>query len=180
LRFSAAFYLLLAHASRTDFSTLPALIGHEAVIVFFVLSGYVIALTTERKDKTLRQYTIARLSRLYSVVIPSLVLTYTADCIGVAFNPHVYAGVPEDQIATRLLAAITYTSQIWFLDISIFSNTPYWSLPYEFWFYVLWGLYFYLDHVIRNILLSVVVLLIGPKILLYLPIWLLGVIIPTG
>jgi peptidoglycan/LPS O-acetylase OafA/YrhL len=50
--------------------------SHLAVMVFFVLSGCVIAYTTfQRHPGDVQKYIIARLSRLYSVVIPALILT---------------------------------------------------------------------------------------------------------
>jgi peptidoglycan/LPS O-acetylase OafA/YrhL len=54
--------------------------GHDAVMVFFVLSGYFISTSIVRSVQTRRwswtQYGVERLSRLYIVVIPGLVLTF--------------------------------------------------------------------------------------------------------
>lgn len=50
--------------------------AHASVIVFFVLSGYVIAATVERKRElglTLREYYIDRFSRIYCVLIPAVI-----------------------------------------------------------------------------------------------------------
>lgn len=43
-------------------------LAHSAVIVFFVLSGYVIAYSTFARNRDARKFVIARLSRLYSVL----------------------------------------------------------------------------------------------------------------
>ncbi|MDP9127680.1 MAG: acyltransferase family protein, partial [Pseudomonadota bacterium] len=175
LRVLAAFIVFLGHLTWTKFSDLPWITGHGAVMIFFVISGYVIALTTDIKDATLRQYAVARLARLYSVVLPALLLTYVADSIGMRFNAALYDGEPHDHALFRLLSAATYTCQLWFLNINPLSNMPYWSLPYEFIFYVMWGVYFYLRGKTRVLLLAGVALIAGPKILMYLPIWLIGV-----
>lgn len=53
--------------------------GDDAVVAFFVLSGYVIAFSAEHKHDTLGKYVIARLSRLWSVVVPALLLTAAID-----------------------------------------------------------------------------------------------------
>jgi peptidoglycan/LPS O-acetylase OafA/YrhL len=68
LRFSAAFAVLLSHVSTHSLSGgfLYQLqrIGHPSVIVFFVLSGYVISYVVSSKEKTLADYATSRLARL--------------------------------------------------------------------------------------------------------------------
>src|SRR4051812_47468734 len=49
--------------------------GHSAVIVFFVLSGFVIAWTAERKDRSGQDYLLSRASRVLSVAWPAIALT---------------------------------------------------------------------------------------------------------
>ncbi|HTC84425.1 MAG TPA: acyltransferase family protein, partial [Rhizomicrobium sp.] len=61
--------------------------GHPAVIVFFVLSGYLIQYSVAARENRLADYAVARLGRLYSVVIPALILTYIFDRIGASHNP---------------------------------------------------------------------------------------------
>ena len=48
--------------------------GHHAVVVFFVLSGFVIAFVTDRRETTLRIYAQRRAARILSVAIPALML----------------------------------------------------------------------------------------------------------
>ncbi len=45
--------------------------GREAVIVFFVLSGFVIAASTSQRRPDGRAYALSRLARLYSVALPA-------------------------------------------------------------------------------------------------------------
>jgi peptidoglycan/LPS O-acetylase OafA/YrhL len=180
LRVSAAFAVLISHASIHSISggflyQLQSL-GHPSVIVFFVLSGYVISYVVTTKESTLGDYGTSRFARLYSVVIPAIVLTYAADSIGVAHNPEAYAGVPENVPLLRAASAVLFLSQSWTADLSLFSDESYWSLPYEFWYYVLFGAAFFLSGTSRLITVGVAALLAGPKILLLLPIWLLGVL----
>jgi peptidoglycan/LPS O-acetylase OafA/YrhL len=81
LRVFAALYVMLFHIKTLQIG--PAAIlnkipnhGHDAVILFFVLSGYVIAATTERKYSAgFREYILDRASRVYSVAIPALLLS---------------------------------------------------------------------------------------------------------
>ena len=50
-------------------------LAREAVMVFFVLSGFVISYVAINKDHNLQVYMVGSLSRLYSVVLPALLLT---------------------------------------------------------------------------------------------------------
>jgi peptidoglycan/LPS O-acetylase OafA/YrhL len=52
---------------------------------------------------------------------------------------------------------------------------PYWSLGYEVWYYVLFGVAFYLRGPRRVLVVLALLLLVGPKLWLLLPVWLAGV-----
>lgn len=68
-RFLAAVMVVLAHFEYVGvihpgaWGLLPA-VGREAMILFFVLSGYVIAATTAQRRPSAHDYAAARLSRL--------------------------------------------------------------------------------------------------------------------
>lgn len=51
--------------------------GHDAVIVFFVLSGFVIAHVAERSPDW-KHFAFARVTRVYSVGFPALVLAFAS------------------------------------------------------------------------------------------------------
>jgi peptidoglycan/LPS O-acetylase OafA/YrhL len=72
------------------------------------------------------------------------------------------------------LSALSFTNQSW-IGTSIFSNPPYWSLGYEILFYAFFSIICYFKGIKRFILSALLLLLMGPSIILYLPIWLLGV-----
>jgi peptidoglycan/LPS O-acetylase OafA/YrhL len=58
-----------------------------------------------------------------------------------------------------------------------FSNVPYWSLCYEFWYYVLFAVLTFTRGRKRLLWCCAVALLIGPKILLLAPVWATGVLL---
>jgi peptidoglycan/LPS O-acetylase OafA/YrhL len=70
LRFVAAFTVFLAHYSIQRISGgffWPSFAyGHTAVLVFFVLSGFVIAWVTETREHGLEDYVLSRAARLAS------------------------------------------------------------------------------------------------------------------
>lgn len=183
LRFLAALAVFILHASFHRFSGgLPglwhlAVLGNDAVMLFFVLSGFVIAHAGARDAGDGRAYLAARLARLWSVCIPALLLTALLDGAGMQLAPERYRfdWYGYDWPALRLLASALFLNELWFLSVQPFSNTPYWSIGYEFWYYMLFGAWVCLRGRRRAIALGLLALLIGPKILLLLPVWLAGV-----
>jgi peptidoglycan/LPS O-acetylase OafA/YrhL len=185
IRFGAAVVVLFFHI-RTDLFG-PWLwqirgYGHTAVTAFFVLSGFVIAHTcASGKHGDLRDYAISRLARLYSVIIPAIALTIVADAVCSHFYHSFYQAyllsddVPNADSPINFLVGATFTNELWFAHVPLGSNDPYWSLSYEFWYYVLFGLAVFLRGRLRIWLCAIAALIIGPKILLYFPIWLFGV-----
>lgn len=179
LRFLSAVLVVLFHANYDRFyaGRVPfAGAGLDAVMVFFVLSGFVIAHTARHKDRDLGTFALNRLSRLYSVALPALVLTVLLDQVGRQIDPVLYDGpwYADSDPVLRFLAALFFLNEIWFESIRPFSNGPYWSLAFEAWYYVLFAVAFYLRGLKRVLGLAAVALFIGPKILLLLPVWLLG------
>ncbi len=182
-RFLAAATVFFIHANYDRFTGggLPMLswlkdLGNDAVMVFFVLSGFVIAYVSDKKEKTLREYFASRFARLYSVAAPALLLTVVADYIGSRINYGVYNGwwFQTDNPVWRLIANFFFLNELWFSSVRPFSNGPFWSLGYEFWYYVIFAVAWYLKHPLRYLLIAAICLFIGPKILILFPIWLLG------
>jgi len=181
LRLLAALVVLVSHAA---WQALPAgvrwwpdSLGHNAVVVFFVLSGYVIAYVADHKEHDLRSFWVSRLARVYSVAVPALLLTLLFDRIGMALDPAFYAEgnlAAYDHFGVRLLASLAMVNELWLVSIMPFSNSPYWSLCYEMAYYLLFSLWVFGGRH-RVLLTAVAALVIGPKILLLLPVWLLGV-----
>ena len=168
VRFLAALTVLLFHASGLEFMRVDTVLGHygrEAVIVFFVLSGFVIAYTADQKDCTLPEYAIHRISRIYSVVIPALILTPMADWIGARIHPEFYVGYNAQSVwPIRVVNSVLCMNEWGFWSVQFFSNVPYWSIPYEVAYYILFGVSFFLKGPTRWVLLSIIGVLAGPKI----------------
>jgi len=82
VRFSAALMVFLVHLKVHAKGTFGPFWGFHldyssqtAVTVFFVLSGYVIAHVLATREGTPLEYCASRFARLYSVVVPALILT---------------------------------------------------------------------------------------------------------
>lgn len=181
VRVSAALAVVVTHLAYSELSggmLAPwRLVGNDAVMVFFVLSGFVIAYVSEQKEHTLRDYSISRLARLWSVAVPALILTIALDQLGRALNPAAYAAwwYQADDPVHRIISAVTFTNEIWFSSVRPFSNGPYWSLGYEAWYYAIFAALAYFGGWKRFAIAAALALIAGPKILLLMPIWFLGV-----
>ncbi len=181
LRLVAAFEVVLGHARHFVMPRLPGFIsGHtgEAVAVFFVLSGFVIAFVAEEKEHSLRAYATARLSRLYSVCLIALLAGLVCDVITRRYGVVPITDHPfyDPAYLTNLPFALTFTNELWFSHRVFGSNEPYWSLGFEAAYYVIFAAFFYLGRV-RGAMIGVLLMLaFGPKIVVYMPIWLFGLL----
>lgn len=155
-------------------------LGRLGVVFFFVLSGYVISATALKKHTDMVSYTAARLGRLHSVLIPAMALTWVADLIGSRLAPEIYAHTPSP---TALKTGLSAPLMISFLyENSIFStrwlsNSPMWSIAYEFWYYMIFGSILFYRGSIRILLTAIFIFIAGWKIILLSPTWALGVFI---
>jgi peptidoglycan/LPS O-acetylase OafA/YrhL len=134
-------------------------LGHEAVMVFFVMSGFLIGKhvydTVAAGQWAWANYAITRLSRLWIVLIPALTLNALWDYIGIHLSHgSLYAGLLNDinhsTPGTHNVALIygfdTFLANVLFLQTIVAptfgTNTPLWSLANEFWYYVIFPLGF--------------------------------------
>jgi peptidoglycan/LPS O-acetylase OafA/YrhL len=172
--------------------------GHEAVIVFFVISGYLVggkvwSLYREGRFGW-KRYLADRASRLYAVLLVALMLGAALDWSGyLFFNQYgLYNHGYEGSIAVLGTAPIERMGWRDFLVNAFFlqtiagptfgSNGPLWSLAYEWWYYILFpamvALVFRRSLVsfIAGGVLSLTLLFLLPADIIWLfGIWLLGV-----
>lgn len=181
IRFLAACLVVVSHLAKE--SVFPVHItpyipdfGREAVIIFFVLSGFVIAYTKEHKHKSVDHYCIARLTRIYSVALPILLLTLVLDLIGLKYNPDAYSALYQyEKLYVYIPLHLAFLGEIWTLSEQPFTVAPYWSLGYEVWYYVFFIFFSFYSGIKRWSLCLLTILFFGYKLLLLLPIWLAGV-----
>lgn len=186
IRALAAFTVIFGHMAhirftRGDYYVLREWnVASDAVVVFFVISGLVIAYAAER-DGDLRTYSYNRLTRIFTVIVPALALTLIFDAIGTritmeAYPPGYYQDLP---LIEFLFRGLTLTPQWWGLmdPVRLGSNGPLWSLSYEVAYYMLFGVTLFLRGALRIVLLALLALAAGLPILALMPAWLLGVLV---
>lgn len=176
VRFGAAIVVVLSHAWPVLYPLHPLpWPGHQAVAVFFVLSGLVISYAVQRHGLTLSEYALHRCARIWSVAVPALVLSMAASVI---VGRHGLSDPTADDILTRMVGSalsLLPLGQLWYVDINPPLDSAFWSLNFELWYYVLFGAWLFLSGVSRAFAVAAIALVVGPKILLLLPIWLFGV-----
>jgi len=174
-------------------------LGHQVVIVFFVLRGYLVGGSVLRSMGldfwSWKGYLLNRLTRLYTVLVPALVLGGLLDVMGI----HLFgsAGIYGSRTGTHDLAFVVH-SRLSFPILAgnyaflqgIFvptfgSNGPLWSLSNEFWYYIvfpflacaLWPRLSKPQRLLNGVLLVAVVLFMRPSIASLGLTWLMGVAI---
>ncbi|MBS1817559.1 MAG: acyltransferase [Acidobacteria bacterium] len=196
------FFLDYAEVGAADLMTrvfyVATSFGHDAVMVFFVLSGYLITGTVIRDIRagrwSWRRYLANRLTRLYVVLIPGLLLTTGWDLLGLSLYPvhPAYTGATQVWAHDFFDVRASLSLPIFWANLAfrqavagvppLGSNSALWSLTYEFAYYLLFPLA--LLAVWRSTRLAprlfclLATLLLGayfgPRILLFSLVWLMG------
>lgn len=209
LRGMAAVFVMIHHLKNTFFASYSSLnekytsnffvsafyfltgFGKIPVLLFFVLSGFFISRSIFKmlKDKrwSKEKYLIERITRLDLVLVPALLLTAFWDnlsrLVASGSNPIITNG---GDYGIAAFIENTLFLQTIFCD-AFGSNYPLWSLSFEFWYYMIFPLLFFIVisssrnkmRTLEIITLSIILLTLSlknPGIIKYFSIWLLGVV----
>jgi peptidoglycan/LPS O-acetylase OafA/YrhL len=175
IRPAAALVVLLSHVGHQLSFLAPA--GVQAVDVFFVLSGFVIAHVSASRERQPEIYFVSRTARIYSVAIPAVLLTAILDSIGLRINPAAYVGPFQPLAPGVLFRCLFFINEQWTTHRFPGSNSPYWSLGFEVWYYIVFGLWIFTPHPWRLPATITALAFIGPKVALLFPLWLMGVVL---
>jgi peptidoglycan/LPS O-acetylase OafA/YrhL len=171
LRGVAAFLVLASHLRAYIFQSFGELahtdvltrafyfttgLGHQAVIIFFALSGFLVGGKAFQDILDRRfswsRYLLRRLTRLWIVIIPALLLTLIFDSIGswlshgIGYDGSFRGIYSQGPLAPRgaddsLLAFVGNLLFLQTIYVPTFgSNGPMWSLANEFWYYIVFPL----------------------------------------
>jgi peptidoglycan/LPS O-acetylase OafA/YrhL len=181
VRFSAAMIVFLGHAAGAlwtgRFLWQLGAYGDTCVVIFFVLSGFVIGYVCDTKELSWQPYAVNRFARLWSVVLPALALTFVIDYAGVRIAPELYLGQPwyaGDMPLLRYLASALMLQEFWHADLVPGINGPFWSLSFEALYYLVFGIAFFARSRWKWLAIGLALLAAGPMIAVLLPIWALG------
>ncbi len=176
-------------------------LGHQSVMIFFVLSGFFISASVirriQQKQWSWVNYLVDRLTRLYVVLIPALLLSSFWDFLGIKIfgtgqdsfygekfhNGHLATyKILENFTFQNALGTIAFLQTIL---VDLFgSNKAVWTLAYEFWYYMLFPsiiLFFCVKSLKARVfyacLTSGILLMVGSGIRMYFLVWLMGALV---
>lgn len=141
LRALAALYVVLHHTVPKFYDGYGSYLfkfGQEAVIIFFLLSGFVIHINEKSRAHNIIAYILRRLLRLYPTFLAALFVSFL-----VAFSN----GVLSDKFSLPELACNLFMLQDreqlvpGTVCSPFLGNTPLWSLSYEFAFYAIYAIF---------------------------------------
>ncbi|WP_157309532.1 acyltransferase family protein [Chitinophaga tropicalis] len=142
--------------------------GHEFVLFFFVLSGFVIhlgyakKLTADPEVKiSIKEYLYKRIKRIYPPFLFAIFLTALLDFIGSKYGFSIYSGDTPYSSINKQIGNTSHSISTLFGNILFLfpeyvprfgTNGPTWSLKFEWWFYILYIPFLFMSR--KNIYLS--------------------------
>ena len=129
-----------------------------------------------KKDYHFKQYLFDRMVRLWSVALPALFLGAILDHFGRSIHPQTYGNIfSADHLGLKYLISGLFLHESWFFSMRPGSNGPFWSLSYEFYYYLIFGAIALLPTFKSKLVVGLsFCLLAGPKVLILFPCWLVG------
>lgn len=203
VRWLSALAVMLGHARGAflvDYSNVPVKspsiaifyfltnLGTQAVVCFFVISGMLVGgkCIFEFRAGTFSPlgYAVDRFSRLYTVLIPALLLSVLL--VWVSRTIIVSRGCIDDTRSLFWMVASNFLFLQNTIAAPICNNPPLWSLANEFWYYLLFpiilGIIYRRQRILSFFAAAPILLFLlaaakfsRHDILLYFPIWVFGV-----
>jgi peptidoglycan/LPS O-acetylase OafA/YrhL len=174
-------------------------IGLEAVMIFFVLSGFLVGGSVIKNarngDWSWSDYLLRRLTRLWVVLVPAILFGYMLDHIGIRFFSQpggIYTAPPGQQMVFDLLPTLrpsVLLGNLFFLQDALVptlgTNRSLWSLTNEFWYYLAFPILYlaffvkrtYIARAFALVACVLIYLVVGPDISWLFLVWLLGALV---
>jgi len=214
-RWIAAFLVVVSHVRHLLLVDLPAVVqpsmivkglyfisgfGHEAVVVFFVISGFLVGGSTlerwQREGPALQVYALARVSRIYTVFIPALLVSLALDLTGATWfdsarvysQPAIYHTISlMGPLAEHVSGLVLLGNLAMLQTIAVpvlGTNGPLWSLAYEWWYYWIFMLVGLAsvkpnarNFVVAGVILALLALAMPANLIFMGVLWLIGIIL---
>ena len=196
LRSLAAFLVVVNHVGEALFHFEDGLdlfnlfafqlfyLGHQGVMILFVVSGFLVGRAAmqciAKSGQGMVDYAVDRMTRIYVVLIPALVIGFLSDQI----LAHVYSGPEFSYVKDRtdLLIFMGNLVGLQTMFVPTFgSNGPLWSLACELWYYLMFPTFLLVIfgkglrvRLVALVILSASLVTVSDVVLRYGVIWCLG------
>ena len=158
--------------------------AHQAVLVFFVISGWLVGgslISKMGQPGAMRSYAIDRVTRLWTVLIPTFALTLLLGIASGVVHPGMIDFSPANEFSgIAFLGNLLGLQGIVLADFG--GNYALWSLANESWYYIMFPVLLLVftarrvaSRVASGAVLALAVILLPVEIVIYFAIWLLGV-----
>jgi peptidoglycan/LPS O-acetylase OafA/YrhL len=185
----------LANDASNPIWVIDTFLGYTGVTMFFFMSGIVISNSLIKKNAggnySFLKYFIDRFSRIYSGLIPCIIIILAGGWLLFYINPEYYNTMQIWQGRTDILTIIANLLMIQHFPVlnfpTISYGDPLWSLNIEWWLYLLFGWLVFKYHDLVGMKLKSIIIfaifgfwpilefLVGPENLVF--VWALGVFI---
>lgn len=159
--------------------------AHQAVVLFFLISGWLVGgglLGKIGRPQALQAYAIDRLSRLWTVLVPTFVLMLVFGVLAGQLIPNTIDYSPSNNYSLLSFAGNLVGLQTVTME-PFGANFPLWSLANETWYYLMFPLLLVLvagstpvRRVLAMLTLVAIALALPYDMTLYFLVWLLGAI----
>lgn len=200
IRGISALIVLFAHCNQIIISpahhelyAIFGIIAQSSVMVFFVLSGFLIGKSLTRNASSengfsLARYTIDRANRIlppliFATVILLILFFFAPYAFSTDSNNFIPAGefmalTGLDLDATSIAGSLLFLNGFFTQNIS--ANAPLWSLSFEVWYYILAGIMFFYRGAMRFIIFAAIMCALGlmnKAFVIYSAVWFSGLAI---
>ncbi len=157
--------------------------AHQAVVIFFLISGWLVGgslLNKARREHAIRDYAIDRITRLWVVLVPMLVVVLLISISTGKVDPGVPSYAFDNAFSVvSFLGNLTGLQTIFVPEFG--GNFPLWSLANETWYYVMFPILVLVvtaksmtAKLLSLTAISAIATWLNGDLLLYFAIWVMG------
>lgn len=126
-----------------------------AVLIFFILSGFLISYSTfykiqNTKGYSFKQFFIDRFARIYVAFIPSIIFVLAVDLLAIKLAPSKYSHYSAFDLKAFFGNLLMLQDHPYFSYVTSFGSArPFWTLAVEWWIYMFFG-YFTIELLLKK------------------------------
>ena len=176
LRALAALGVVVAHASTSlldhDIALIPFRIGNAGVDLFFVISGFIMYFTTAHRKVAASEFYLKRLIRIFPLYFCASTLAFLGACLAPHFVTR-FSASPTDYIRSVLFIPYYCTTCQSAQDMNQLLRPEVgqgWTLNYEVFFYLVFGLCLFIPRCFRVHSLVIIFALLSGLGILFRPV----------